>query len=79
MNDEFTMDAMDDEPVTEVVTDEPVEQPTERLNTPVNPGYNREQWLTDLAGKLEPLFDGSFPPYRVACSWPSNRCVASRR
>jgi len=40
---------------------------------------NREQWLTDLAKHIEPLFAGStIPPYRVACSWPSKSALSNK-
>jgi hypothetical protein len=40
---------------------------------------NREQWLTDLAKQIEPIFAGhNLPDYRVACSWPSKRAVSSK-
>ncbi len=40
---------------------------------------NREQWLTKVAKRLEPLFrkiDAKLPPYRVSCSWPSKGVLA---
>ncbi len=39
---------------------------------------NREQWLTELAVKIEPLFDVPLPSYRVACSWPSKSATSAK-
>jgi hypothetical protein len=40
---------------------------------------NREQWLTELAGKVEPMFVGyEFPEYRISCSWPSRSALSAK-
>lgn len=42
---------------------------------------NREQWLTEVAKALEPIFaehDYSLPPYRVSCSWPARSALSAK-
>jgi hypothetical protein len=40
---------------------------------------NREKWLTELAKKIEPLFEGhDFPKYRISCSWPSKSALSAK-
>ncbi len=41
---------------------------------------NREQWLTDVAKQVEPVFKGFLvPPYRVTCGWPSRHALSVRK
>ncbi len=42
---------------------------------------NREQWLTSLAKKIEPMFKGhgTVPSYRVSCSWPSRSALSTKK
>lgn len=43
------------------------------------PAPNREDWLTQLAERLNVLLFGSrMPKYRVSCSWPSRGATARR-
>ena len=46
------------------------------------PTINREQWLTDMIGKLRPMFKDASAPLpdniRVTCGWPS-RCALSAK
>jgi hypothetical protein len=40
---------------------------------------NREQWLTDMALQVRPLFSAfRIDPYRVSCGWPSSKGLAGR-
>lgn len=40
---------------------------------------NREQWLTEMARRIEPLFDGfKIGEYRVTCGWPHKFAIASK-
>ncbi len=40
---------------------------------------NREQWLTELASKIEPMFvTCEMPVYRVSCSWPSKGALSAK-
>lgn len=54
-----------------------------RVNTPGSKTVtvvNREQWLTDVAKQVEPVFHGFLvPPYRVTCGWPTRGAVSTRR
>jgi hypothetical protein len=38
---------------------------------------NREEWLSDVASRIEPLFGMKLEPYRLTCGWPSSRGLAS--
>lgn len=41
---------------------------------------NREEWLSELARRTEPLFVGfAVAPYRVTCGWPSSGGLSRRR
>ena len=40
---------------------------------------NREAWLTELAQKIEPFFEGhQFSKYRISCSWPSKSATSAK-
>lgn len=40
----------------------------------------REQWLTELANSLEPVFDQyALKPYRVTCGWPCKNGLGVRK
>lgn len=41
---------------------------------------NREQWLTELAKMVEPLFKGfRLTEYKISCSWPTSRGLSVKR